>query len=483
MTARGPLLGREPLVARLGVDDPALPGLDAAVDAARVAPLLERAYEARLGVPLRIVSGEVTYVRYKPGTNLRAAYRFLTDGARDVPLVLGYGKLVPPERAAKARAKAEAAAGERLASHVLSLDPLPMVFHLFPFDCEMPGLAVVMNRDRLKRLARATIPWGSPAVRVSGRRTSLSLVRYKPERRAVVIADMGLVDEANGWRDRCQAHVKAYADGAATRAVAAARAIEEAAARGGMPRVARILGYDPALRVLFQERLDAAPFAEAADPAGAARRAGGALAWLHGLPPVAPASGVAEPAVLRTPDTGIDVVANAGRYLARLGASGLADAAADLVSRLRRAVPAPVRPCFLHGDFHHNQVLALGDNVAFVDFDEAGGGDPRMDVGNFVAHLRHERLSAEQNATAARGSAATATSPGSVTTADAAAIPWKAIEQAFLGGYAEAGGSLSGMEWFIAIGLAALAIVPFRALRQEWRGECAAILEAAGAEL
>jgi len=42
-----------------------------------------------------------------------------------------------------------------------------------------------------------------------------------------------------------------------------------------------------------------------------------------------------------------------------------------------------------HNDFYDDQMLALPDGrVAIVDFEEAGPGDPMLDIGNFLAHLK-----------------------------------------------------------------------------------------------
>ena len=42
-----------------------------------------------------------------------------------------------------------------------------------------------------------------------------------------------------------------------------------------------------------------------------------------------------------------------------------------------------------HNDFYDDQILVLPDGgVALVDLEEAGPGDPMLDVGNFTAHLR-----------------------------------------------------------------------------------------------
>ncbi len=42
-----------------------------------------------------------------------------------------------------------------------------------------------------------------------------------------------------------------------------------------------------------------------------------------------------------------------------------------------------------HNDFYDDQLLTLRDGrISMVDFEEAGPGDPMLDVGNFLAHLR-----------------------------------------------------------------------------------------------
>ena len=42
-----------------------------------------------------------------------------------------------------------------------------------------------------------------------------------------------------------------------------------------------------------------------------------------------------------------------------------------------------------HNDFYDDQLIGLRDGrIALVDYEEAGGGDPMLDAGNFLAHLR-----------------------------------------------------------------------------------------------
>jgi len=440
-----------------GVVDASLPALDEALDPTRVASLLQTAWSRHFGAPLAITHGEVTYVRYKPDTSLIAGYRFSTENASQ-PAVLGYGKLMPQARARDAFAKANAIAEKQSESHVLALDPLPFFFHLFPFDREIRGLRHLMNRDKLKRIARDSISWGSPAVRVSGKRTSLSLLRYKPERRAVVAADFGLVDETTGRESRHLAHLKAYANGAGESATRVAGWLAAAPRSQHAPRLARTLAYDPSTEILFQERLSGCAFLDSNDLGSAARRVGNALAWLHAAAPALENSDAVRQR--STVAIGLAEVRATTAFLTRLGGGGVSERAAALLEGLDRAIPAAAPLTMTHGDFHYHQVLVDGETISLVDFDEAGSGDPRVDVGNFIAHLR--LLGVRDPETAAA---------------------WTRVEAAFVEGYrrdANAGALEleSTLPWFIALGLARLAVVPFRNLSAEWPRETGAILEA-----
>ena len=79
----------------------------------------------------------------------------------------------------------------------------------------------------------------------------------------------------------------------------------------------------------------------------------------------------------------------------------------DARHRLRAAVQ-PLDPfvaawqptCLAHNDFYDDQMLVLPDGrIALVDFEETGLGEPMLDVGNFLAHLRiQSRLGREDYA-------------------------------------------------------------------------------------
>lgn len=87
-----------------------------------------------------------------------------------------------------------------------------------------------------------------------------------------------------------------------------------------------------------------------------------------------------------------------------------------------------------HRDFHPAQVVLGGRGVRLIDLDDAAMAPPALDVGNFVAHLRH--------------AAVVGACPPAVASAAAAA---------FRAGYGRVEGDVDAWSWLSTIRLAALA--------------------------
>ena len=74
----------------------------------------------------------------------------------------------------------------------------------------------------------------------------------------------------------------------------------------------------------------------------------------------------------------------------------LSDQALSLADRLSKLLyqQQPVnRP--IHGDFYMGQIMAHGDKIVIVDFDQAALGDPARDFGLLVAQLTRDVLRGE----------------------------------------------------------------------------------------
>jgi hypothetical protein len=59
--------------------------------------------------------------------------------------------------------------------------------------------------------------------------------------------------------------------------------------------------------------------------------------------------------------------------------------------RLAASVPRPAA-CGIHRDFYADQVLVDEDRIHLIDFDCYCSGDPALDIGNFIGHVREHSL-------------------------------------------------------------------------------------------
>jgi aminoglycoside phosphotransferase (APT) family kinase protein len=299
----------------------------------------------------------------------------------------------------------------------------------------------------VKHVLHEVVPGLGPGeARVRGRRSTCTVLRYKPERRAVVRVEAGIRDARTGEKETRRFAVRAYADDRGAATLEALRRLEAA----GVP-VPPPLGYHADRRVLVCGWREGICFADllgnglAEDSLGSV---GELLVRVREVPfdrsaPVRSATDIIREASIVLGD------------LLQVGGGAVRERGMQVLSQLGHLASHesfPARPSIVHGDLHHRQILVGGETeVAIVDWDETAVGDPREDVANLVAHL--ELLVLENRLEAGLA---------------------ERLEARFL----EAAG-LPEARSLVAPQLVKLATVPFRNLGQDWQSESLAILERA----
>lgn len=258
----------------------------------------------------------------------------------------------------------------------------------FPHDSYLPALAGFFGADAAPRV-----------------------LRYVPLRRFTFRADDGRGGARIGKFKRRSRYRQAYA---------LLAAVHRAVGRGAPGfAVAAPLAIDDGRGLYFQEHLPGDDLAARLDERNAEAllfRTGTLHARLHPLPADELPAG--EPAALP------DAVRRDLRWIAFLRPD-LADVTARAAERLVARAPGLRADAFCHGDFVCSQVLVDARQWAVTDFDLCGRGDSRRDLAIFLASLSYD---VPHFAGLMRGAP---------TLADAA---WGAARDAYLAGYAAAGG-------------------------------------------
>ncbi len=241
----------------------------------------------------------------------------------------------------------------------------------YPQDRRLPGLAPAARPDSALRLVNEQV------LAVPARRARVQLIRYRPTYRAVLRHSIGKVKlYARVVRPAAFAPFLA----AYERSRQSGFVVPELAgcwAEGGVLWLAEVQGRN--LRALIRK--------------GKAPNPERLLARLEQL-----WQGAIDPAQVPAFD-----LSRAYRRALRSFRHNLRDfdAAAPVLNHIAAALDPFVsawRPtCLAHNDFYDDQVLQLRDGkIALVDFEDIAPGDPMLDIGNFLAHLRWSAQFARQ---------------------------------------------------------------------------------------
>ncbi|HET6203016.1 MAG TPA: aminoglycoside phosphotransferase family protein [Planctomycetota bacterium] len=346
--------------------DPSIPGLAALLDPEGARRAVGEAL--RREIPSAPV---VEYVRYKPGVSALLLWRAEVPGGGPARV---YAKAYADDRAQADAAKAAARLGEGDMDLFTVLGATRAVAFAFPYDAGLPGLRRLHREDGLKRaLARARPERSEAGWRPKARGTALEIVRYKPENRCVFRLDARWRRDADGSDEREPLFGRALPPERARRSNGVLAAFAPLAG----VRIPRLAGFDEATGTVLVTALPGRALLEFGGEPDAFAAVGRALAALHrsGLP-------------LPPAESGGERIERLRRECASLGRAGepWAGTALRLLDRIGPSLGE--QSAVVHGDFHAEQVLLEGGEVGFVDLDGAGAGDPFLDVGSFLGHLR-----------------------------------------------------------------------------------------------
>jgi aminoglycoside phosphotransferase (APT) family kinase protein len=339
--------------------DPGIPGLvvlmdpDALVDAIR--PFI---------VVKGLVKATITYIRYKPATNCMIAYKLKIAGKT----LLMHAKAHDADAVVKLKKALEKKniAGP-FGAGVVSLKDIGIVVSLFPNDRKLKTLRRLGEVEKLRDLLHRIFPdhpdfWDG----------TLHTLSYKPERRYVARLDVS---------GKPQAVLKFYTPKVFHKARINAR-VFKSRKHLNIPKKLGSFGSRWILGLNWLQGKMLSEILLADDMERAARmvkKTGKALAVLHSHKAIGLAyrSREAEMSALSAISKALEILCPALTEYSK-------NLEGQLVSWITTQ-PAINKP--IHGDFYAKQALVHDGQISIVDLDEAVFGDPRADIGLFIAHM------------------------------------------------------------------------------------------------
>jgi len=365
-----------------------VPGLGVLLDARAMAGIINGLLPASRAA---FVACEVVNLRYKTPSSCLVTYKLVRPG----PDGLGDEETHVYARGFSQREFELAAPKIGTTRWVDSADgpsviPLPQVsaiLYWFPNDERLHGLRRITMNKKLQRVFYQQLSdYPADEWRISDRSIRLQVIRYKPERRAVIRCRFRAHRHADGLRLERFVYLGVYEDGRDRYLWNMLRVLHRESARGGW-RAPSPLAWISEHGALVCDTLEGVPLREIIASANEAREldaplraAAAALVRLHAVPlRSVPAYSLVQ-ALRRIEET--------RGMIARFAPESAHDTnrlAAKLSDSLRGL--GMETGSFVHGDLHPRQILVDGDSIGFLDFDRAHIGDPVHDLGNFRAQL------------------------------------------------------------------------------------------------
>jgi thiamine kinase-like enzyme len=300
------------------------------------------------------------------GTQLFYAKAYLDGGSRLGFHTASTAKLVAP----------------RFGRALAHLPELDLILWAFPNDPELPHLPAVM--DGQKVLSHLPYERLFAGIHVSRDITDVNVdvIHYYPEERCTSRYSLR---SGNASSARTLTLIgKTYQDERGHQVYRRMQNLWEIAQQQGDFAVAEPLGYDGAVKTVWQKDMPGVPahqiMTTTAKRAEWLQRIAAGLASLHCSVPAGAANyGVSDP---------IEDLHNKTAKLCH-AFPHLQEPLQALRHSLEQSARqrAALAPKFIHGDFHLRQLLADGERIVFLDFDECALGDPLQDIASFIVDL------------------------------------------------------------------------------------------------
>jgi thiamine kinase-like enzyme len=431
--------------------DANLPGLTSMLNAGIACKILTDHFR---NIGKEVSDCGISYIRYKPRTNCIIVYQIKFDhklpfGGKEFPV---YVKLYTADEYKTAAEKAHLQRWVNFhgMGDYLLLPDYQAILYFFPNDSLMGSLRIIAKPKKIQRiLYQHFTRYPERDWRISDSKIKLEILRYKPERRAVIRIKTHFKRHDGSRKEKPSVFARFYSDDSGQEVYRVQKQLYQLSCQDRNFNIPEPIVYLPERRIFIMEKLEGETLLD--------HLKSGNTKTLH------------------TTAHGLAALQNAGiKDIREFEPSWLVEKTSASFEMISEITPefsdkagtiheilsekvkrySPPDTGFVHGDFYPGQVL-INDNIAgIIDFDRSCRGDRLADVGNFIAHLKLLRIKNKIND--------------------------DPIENIFIQSYENARGvklNSAAVDFWTAFALYQLAVNPFRGLESNWRARTELILK------
>jgi len=425
--------------------DKFLEGLSQLLDQSKAKIVFQKAFD---NLPITLNKVEPFYIRYKPETSCIIAYTAKFSVENELPdlEIPFYAKVFSNSDFPNALVKAESHRWikPKLLPSFIPIPELDTILYLFPNDCVIDGLRILSSGKKIQReLYEYYDQYNIEDWSISDKRLRTKLIRFKPERRAVIKCRTKAVNLKSGIKERIRFYMKIYADNYGEKVYSIHNDLYLKTRANSILDTPKPMLYNKTRNILFMERARGTVLSGLLNDESYnnkhIERTALTLFELHkiNLPSLNP----------QNPDSLYNDVITTTSYLTRLlpeletkinDVKQLLEKQSDLFNTNETG--------FVHGDCHPGQFLSGRKKTSVIDFDRSFAGDRLIDVGNFIAALKYADMVGENKTTAS-------------------------IQKMFVGKYEEYSNERidsDRLSFWTSYGLFKMAVKPFRDLKRNW---------------
>lgn len=256
------------------------------------------------------------------------------------------------------------------------------IVYWFPNDERLDGLRRIVAPKKLQRLFyQYFLEYPQEAWRISDRSIRLQIIRYKPERRAVMRCRFRAQHKVDAERRERFVYLGLYEKERLAELVGATRRISEMSAAAQWWAVAPLIGFDREDALMIWEELVGTTLRSALagnDWGDALARCARAIAEMHST----------SATLLPRRDSISAQLLSVQSFL-----TGVLPERARMINDIARrigewnAATLHSHSSVVHGDLHAGQMILGNEKIGVIDLDRVHAGDPLEDVGNLRAQL------------------------------------------------------------------------------------------------